>query len=233
MENKVAVINDVPDELVRATEGWADRANAMRVADAEGLEAANTFLAALKRTRELVDGYFDPEIKAAYALHRALVAKKRTFTDQLDDGEAIIKRKLAAYLAEQEAAAQAAAREAFLAKQRAAAAASVAHVEAVQAVRAGELERAEELEAKARAEAEREAAAAAEMAAARPPQAPGLVLKSVWSFEIEDESLIPRQFLRPDEKKIRAYVLAMREQASIPGVRIFQTATVAATVKKG
>lgn len=45
--------------------------------------------------------------------------------------------------------------------------------------------------------------------------------KTVWDFQIIDESLIPREYLIVDERKIRAVVKAgIRE---IPGVRIYQT----------
>tara|TARA_R100001594_G_scaffold16010_3_gene33240 strand:- start:3167 stop:3808 length:642 start_codon:yes stop_codon:yes gene_type:complete len=40
-----------------------------------------------------------------------------------------------------------------------------------------------------------------------------------WSFEIVDESLIPAQYLQPDEKAIQKAVSSMRGVTSIPGVR--------------
>lgn len=44
--------------------------------------------------------------------------------------------------------------------------------------------------------------------------------KTVWDFKITDESLIPREYLVVDEKKIRAVVKAGIR--NIPGVAIFQ-----------
>lgn len=41
-----------------------------------------------------------------------------------------------------------------------------------------------------------------------------------WTFEITDESLVPREYLMVDEKKIREVVTA--GSRSIPGIRIFQ-----------
>lgn len=43
--------------------------------------------------------------------------------------------------------------------------------------------------------------------------------REVTKFEIENESLIPREFLMPDEKKIKA---AVNAGASIPGVRTWK-----------
>lgn len=46
-----------------------------------------------------------------------------------------------------------------------------------------------------------------------------------WVHQIENDSLIPREFLMPDEKKIREYYLAevkKEHTPQIPGVKIFQ-----------
>lgn len=45
--------------------------------------------------------------------------------------------------------------------------------------------------------------------------------KTVWDFEIVDEAKLPRQYLMPNEKAIRAAVKSGIR--SIPGIRIFQT----------
>jgi len=41
-----------------------------------------------------------------------------------------------------------------------------------------------------------------------------------YDFEITDANLIPREYLMPDEKKIKRIVVAMKELASIPGVKV-------------
>ena len=48
----------------------------------------------------------------------------------------------------------------------------------------------------------------------------------VWSCEIMDSALIPRQFLIVDESKIRAYVKMQKDQAVIPGVRTWEEVSV-------
>lgn len=50
-------------------------------------------------------------------------------------------------------------------------------------------------------------------------------VRTGYDFEIVDESLIPREFLKVDEVKIRKYLTAMKESAKIDGVRFFQTKT--------
>jgi phage protein D len=43
-----------------------------------------------------------------------------------------------------------------------------------------------------------------------------------WGFRITDESLIPREYLMVDEKKIRTVVKAMKKQTNIPGVEAIE-----------
>ena len=42
-----------------------------------------------------------------------------------------------------------------------------------------------------------------------------------WDFQVVDASLIPREYLMVDEMKIRKMVKAFKEDAKIPGVKIF------------
>jgi len=59
------------------------------------------------------------------------------------------------------------------------------------------------------------------------PKIAGQSVREAWLFQIEDASLLPRQFLKPDEQKIRAYVNAMKAEASITGVRIYSEKRIA------
>lgn len=49
-----------------------------------------------------------------------------------------------------------------------------------------------------------------------------VVGRKTWEFEIEDESLIPREFLKVDEQAIRAYVRQHKGGAQIAGVRVYE-----------
>lgn len=58
------------------------------------------------------------------------------------------------------------------------------------------------------------------------PVAVGISTKTVWAFEIVDESKLPREMLSADEKKIRAAVeFGMR---NVPGLRIFEKQIISA-----
>jgi DNA repair exonuclease SbcCD ATPase subunit len=49
----------------------------------------------------------------------------------------------------------------------------------------------------------------------------GLSFRTYWKFEIVNENLIPRNFLKADAVKIGSFVTEQKELAKIPGVRIF------------
>jgi hypothetical protein len=58
------------------------------------------------------------------------------------------------------------------------------------------------------------------------PRASGLSLTETWKFSIVDASLIPREYLVPDEIKIGRIVRAMKGETKIPGVRIYSEKSV-------
>jgi hypothetical protein len=70
---------------------------ALTISVAGDVETARDFIRVIKERRGKVDATFDVHIKAAHAAHKALVATKKTFTDDLDDAERIIKGKVGAY----------------------------------------------------------------------------------------------------------------------------------------
>lgn len=96
----------------------------------------------------------------------------------------------------------------------------------------------EEAARKAREELEKQAleeAAAREKQIIPPPPIPekpktdGLTLRENWTFEIVDESQIPREYLVPDPVKIRKVVQVMKDKTNIPGIRVFNQPIVVKT----
>lgn len=57
--------------------------------------------------------------------------------------------------------------------------------------------------------------------------AQGVSIREILDIEITDANLIPREFLEPNEKLIRATVKATKGHREIPGVRIFKKSSVA------
>ena len=73
--------------------------------------------------------------------------------------------------------------------------------------------------------------AVSDLTKAEEPEMSGLTHRTLWTFEIVDESKLPRQFLKPDESAIGIYVRRYREEAEIPGVRITPKTSVASKSK--
>src|SRR5207245_1084624 len=53
-------------------------------------------------------------------------------------------------------------------------------------------------------------------------KADGLAMVETWNFEIERAEIIPREYLKPDEKAIGAVVRGLKAGARIPGIRIWR-----------
>lgn len=59
----------------------------------------------------------------------------------------------------------------------------------------------------------------------------GLGTSVRWEFEIENESLLPREYLCPDLKEIGRVVAEFKDRANIPGVRVFTRTGVSVRTK--
>jgi hypothetical protein len=108
-----------------------------------------------------------------------------------------------------------------------------ARAEQEAAYRAAEKERQRLAEQAQRAEAkghhdkaanleERAAATVAPIIVPQIEKVSGAVYREVWTFVIEDESKIPRDYLKVDEQKIRRQVNATRATTRIAGVRVYK-----------
>ncbi len=231
-----------PEERTeREQEGAAilDQAQALAVRDHESFTAAAAWLrdtiAPLKRR---ITETFRPRIQQAYDLHKGLLADEKRFLGPVEEAERLIKGRLSTYEQEQERLRreeeerQRKERERLEAEER-------ARIEAERLRLQKEAED-QALAAAAVAEqagdtqlAERIIAAPPVVVAPAPrpvftpppamaprPQAAGVSFRDDWDFEIENAALIPREYLMPDEKKIRGVVKSMRGSIKIPGIKI-------------
>jgi ribosomal protein S17E len=196
----------------------------LRVIDQVTLDEANGYLKVIKSLAAKIGDTFDPQIAKAHDLHKSLLAEKKKFAAPLEDAEKIVKRTIAGYLAAEE-----------IKRQEAEAARAKAEAEARAAAQTA-VDKAEKLQAQGKddkADAIINAAAlsydkAVEAAPIVPeaPRASGLSLTETWKFSIVDASLIPREYLVPDEIKIGRIVRAMKGETKIPGVRIYSEKSV-------
>lgn len=51
---------------------------------------------------------------------------------------------------------------------------------------------------------------------------PGVYIRTDWDFRIISEKEIPRSYLIPDVKKIKAIVKALQRETNIPGIQVIQ-----------
>jgi hypothetical protein len=97
-----ALSTTVTDSLKAEVSPIKVNAQALVITTQQHVEAARDFVRIIKERRGKVDATFDVHIKAAHQAHKALVATKKSFTDDLDEAEKIIKSKMGFYQLEQE-----------------------------------------------------------------------------------------------------------------------------------
>lgn len=187
--------------------------------------------------------------------HAKVMAFFKKHSDPLTTALEIRKLKHGAYITEQNRIAAerqriadqaAAAERARLAKEAAVLEAKAKEkeaklrAEAEAAAAAGNAAQAAKLKAEADARQEKAEEAAAELrmqaaytvSAVVVPESAGKVsgvskMKDNWQYVIEDEDKIPRSFMCVDEKKLLAYAKAMKDSATVEGVRFVNNAQVA------
>jgi hypothetical protein len=173
----------------------------------EDVEEAAIWLRKNKQTQKIVKDFFEEERASTYAAYKAVTDKIKQYTDILTKTERTVKSKMGTYQIEKER------------KRR----------EEEAKRRAEEEKRRREEEAK-QIEAEKAGKPAPIPAPELPPapviqeeeKAPeGISYIEAWTFEVEDMSKIPLEYLAVDEKKIRAVVKSLKGDAKIPGVRVF------------
>ena len=94
---------------------------------------------------------------------------------------------------------------------------------AARAAAKGQVGKAEQFE-------ERAQAVTAPVVQTQAPKVAGVSIPKVWTFEITDEDLIPREYLSVDESRIRRVVTALKGDTQIPGVRVFEQKRISAGV---
>lgn len=186
-----------------------EKARAFVIGDDSQYKNADDFCFGLKLAEKSVDRMFDDHIKAAHDAHKALVAKKKLFSEPIDEARRIVKGKMAAYQDAKEAERKK--EEARLQELARKQAEDEQIREAERAERGGE-----------HSEAERILSA--------PVAAPSVVVQkstpktsttftTVVKFSVESPNLVPREYLKPDETKIGGVLRASKGTVKIPGVK--------------
>ena len=174
------------------------------VETAEHMEVAAGIRQAIKDRSKAIVSLLEPFIKGANALHKAHTTRRKEIIAPLEEAEGILNKKMVAWqIAEEKRLAEEQKKLDEQAKLDA----------AVEAEQEGN---------EALAEAIIEDQVPVTAAPVEQAKTNGVSFTRKWSFKIEDESKIPPQFMIPDERAIRAHVVAMKDRANIPGVRIYE-----------
>lgn len=172
--------------------------------------------------RAVIDGITGddaPEIAKAYQLHKSLIKKRDDKVAPLEIAYARLKHMVGTYDQEQERIRREQERVAQEALRKQQEEEAMREAEALQ--NAGDAEGAEAVISQAAA-----SPAPAVVIPSNVPKVFGKSSREVWTYRIENESLIPREYLVPDSAKIGGVVRALKANAKIPGIKAYPTTSV-------
>ena len=185
-----------------------------QIANAEDFTAAAEQLKTIKGSQKRVNEFFDPMIKQADQTTKDIRAKKRAFSDPLDQSEGRLKQLMLGFQQVQQ-------RKAEDERRR-------LQAEADERAR----KEREALEKKAAAAKkpetqERHAEAAAMVVApvihvaSEAPKVAGISTRKIWRARVVNLEAVPREFMLVDEKKLAKFAAAMKEGAKVEGVEFY------------
>jgi hypothetical protein len=193
------------------------------------VHACETLKDVVKMRREVAD-HHRPMIEAAHRAHKIAIEQQKKVDAPLAEAELFLKREIGTFTAAQERIRRAE-------EQR-------LQVEARKKAGEEARKKAEEQTIKDALDAEQDGnSELAESILANPapiaplvipkvtvapviPKQEGIASRTNWKFRIVNESLIPREYLKPDEKKIGEMVRTLAAETKIPGVEVFAEETV-------
>jgi len=207
MEDKIKQLEIARDDLLVAC-------LSIRISDSTTYSQAAELVKAIKDLKKEITAFFEPMKTQAYKAWKAICETEKEQLLKLEPGEKHLSAEMVKYVQEQE-------RKRKEEEER-------IRQELLKQEEERRLSMAEELEKSGKKEEaekiiEEEINVPSVRVENEVPKVNGLHYREEWQFEIENENLIPREFLIPDEKKIRKYIKAMGETAKIPGVKIFKT----------
>ena len=174
-------------------------------------QTAGEWLKRNKQTQTIVKEHFEPERLATYQAYKAVTDTIKGYLDKLTRSERSVKRMLSTYMEEQD-------RKRREEERRLA---EIARKREEERLLAEAIETGDESVLE-------EPVEAPVVHVEAPPKVDGVSYVEHWTFEITDPASIPREYLIPDEKKIRQVVRVLKGDAKIAGVRIYAEKTVRA-----
>lgn len=203
------------------------KANSIQIATKSEYHAATNYLKDIKSLQKEIKSVFDPIINKAHQAHKEAIAQRDKYLNPVKDAEKIVKDKVSDYAAilERERRAEQQRREEEARKER-----DKALHEALEAQEAAEHLKAQGDDKNAsevQQEAMKMAEEAVEIKAAKVKEekVEGVSFRDKFEIEIINASIVPSEWLIPDEKSILAFVKASKGTREIPGVKIIKSTT--------
>jgi hypothetical protein len=212
--NQPGTVQAVGGELAADTSALVARVGAVHVADLPSLEHAVRDRQAIGDSVKRVQAFFEPFKSSAYKLHRMLCDRENEILGPLLRLDQAMRDGISAFKAAEDCARQQREREERERRRR--------EDEDRAALEAAALEAAGD-HALAASIVEEALAAPAPVVVLPDPTAgvEGLTFRRRWLWRPQNAALVPREFLCLDEKKISAYVRAMKGSGAIPGLEIY------------
>ena len=190
-----------------------ERANSFEITTDVIYVDAMEFAKKIKASIKEVEAAFDPIIKANHAAWKGAIAQKDKYLAPREKALSYLDGKGREFRAEQE--------RLRVEEQRKAQELADKETErlrklAEKAEARGDTAKAEEFTAKSE-----EAAAIVPVIAPKVTKVEGIIVRQVWKARIVDETLIPREYLIPDEQKLGAVARATKGTLKISGVVIY------------
>lgn len=222
------------NEIENMAISTAAQCSQILVATREDCENAASRLQGISSMVKQVIDWFKPMKDAAFKAHREITAKEKSVLDPLENAKKHLSSQIGLFHRKEEEARIAAERK--LQQEAQERAKKLAEEEAQRREELA-IQKSAELQAQGKTEeAERvltHAAATSTVIQTQAqnhvpivhvPAAPkiaGVAIRQNWKFEIVSADLVPREYLIPDERAIRARVQSLKDKCSIPGVRVW------------
>lgn len=210
-------------ELETRAMTWPERAKSIAIADQRSYETAAGLLLDIAALEKEIKAHHEPIKTTAFAAHKAAVAAEKKLLDPLQEATGILKRGLGAWLQEQERIRQETERKA-----REAAAKIEEEQRLALAVQAEEMGAAPETVAEI---IETPLPIAQPVAARTYAPVAGVSARKLWKWEVVDSKLIPRDYLKIDDVAINRVVAGLKQNANIPGIRVYEETGIAARTR--
>jgi hypothetical protein len=198
----VAVLPPVEEHVAFGIE-VLEGVKSLDVKTAEDMEVASGIRQKIKDRTKAVKGLLEPFIKAAHALHKSHTARRKDILAPLEKAEEIINGKMVDWQIKEEK------RLAEEQKKR-------DEEEKLAAAIKAEEEGNESL-----SEAIMDDQVPVTAAPVEKTKTEGVSFTETYDYEIVAESKLPREYLMPNDKAIKAVVKAQKDKTNIPGVRVF------------